>query len=163
MDGKIWFIGLTSAIAYPNNRSTVESQVVLPQEVCDQLQRDDGLRVMLYSSVESTLQPYMNKHDVAFPQNIEVRVNGEEVKTNFKGLKNKAGSTKPADITNLIKKTAGYHNTLRVIYALTQKVRFYLFCQLLNNSFFPRFPPLLRLRRSSTWSSTSCASTVCRS
>lgn len=145
--------------AYPNNRSTVESQIVLPQEVCDQLQRDDGLKVMLYSSAESTLQPYMNKHDVAFPQNIEVRVNGEEVKTNFKGLKNKAGSTKPADITNLIKKTAGYHNTLRVIYALTQKVRLHSLCPLLK-TILQRFPPLLRLRRSSTWSSTSCASTA---
>jgi hypothetical protein len=60
--------------------------------------------------------------DIAFPSQIEVRVNGEEVKANYKGLKNKPGSTRPVDITNLTRITpANYRNSLTVTYALTQK------------------------------------------
>lgn len=62
------------------------------------------------------------RQEVAFPGQIEVRVNGEEVKANYKGLKNKPGSTRPADITDFVRKSpAEYKNTLLITYALTQK------------------------------------------
>lgn len=60
--------------------------------------------------------------DISFPQQLEIKVSGEEVKANFKGLKNKPGSTRPADITAFIKKQANYVNNIAVTYALTHKV-----------------------------------------
>lgn len=75
---------------------------------------------MLYSAADPVLAPYA-RADVAFPHQLEVRVNGDEVKSNFKGLKNKPGSTRPADITDLIRKIPNYQNNLQVTYALTQK------------------------------------------
>lgn len=59
--------------------------------------------------------------DIAFPHQIDVKVNDSDVKANFKGLKNKPGSTKPADITSLVKKFGEQQNTLAVTYALTTK------------------------------------------
>jgi hypothetical protein len=51
-----------------------------------------------------------------------VRINGDEVKANYKGLKNKPGSTRPADITDQVRTSpANYRNNLVVTYALTQK------------------------------------------
>jgi E3 SUMO-protein ligase PIAS1 len=60
--------------------------------------------------------------DIIFPSQFEVRINGDEVKANYKGLKNKPGSTRPADITDLVRKSpANYRNNLVITYALTQK------------------------------------------
>jgi hypothetical protein len=51
-----------------------------------------------------------------------VRINGDEIKANYKGLKNKPGSTRPADITGQVRTSpANYRNNLVVTYALTQK------------------------------------------
>ena len=60
--------------------------------------------------------------DIAFPQQIEIKVNGDDVKGSFRGLKNKPGSTRPADITKFLRKRAGYENGFKITYALTQKV-----------------------------------------
>lgn len=66
------------------------------------------------------MTPYANA-DVAFPHQIDIKTNDAEVKSNFKGLKNKPGSTKPADITTFIKKLGEQQNTVAVTYALTSK------------------------------------------
>jgi E3 SUMO-protein ligase PIAS1 len=60
--------------------------------------------------------------DVAFPSQLEVKVNDQEVRANFKGLKNKPGSTRPADITAFVTKQTGFTNRILTTYALTQKV-----------------------------------------
>jgi len=65
--------------------------------------------------------PNINPLDITFPQNIELRVNGEDAKANTRGVKKKPGSTKPADITALIKKHTGSSNMLEIVYALTDK------------------------------------------
>jgi len=78
--------------------------------------------VYLFGALEQPLAPY-TRLDIAFPSQFEVRVNNVEIKANYKGLKNKPGSTRPADITEAIRKTpANQRNTLHVTYALTQKV-----------------------------------------
>jgi E3 SUMO-protein ligase PIAS1 len=84
--------------------------------------RDTGsktARVLVYCG-ESGSQSN-NAIDITFPQNIELRVNGEDVKANTKGVKKKPGSTKPADITALLKKQPGSSNVLEIVYALTDK------------------------------------------
>ena len=86
------------------------------------LKQDSSLRLMLYSHVDNQLLPYA-MHDVAFPGQFEVKVNSEEVKANYKGLKNKPGSTRPADITDYVRKSpANYRNTVQITYALTANV-----------------------------------------
>lgn len=111
----------------PQNRHTVRAEVKLTQEHCDKLRSSDSYRLMIYCSQTSiTSISHWQFLDVAFPNQIEVRVNGEEVKANFKGLKNKAGSTKPADITPFMRKQPGYANQLSVTYALTSKKYAYM-------------------------------------
>jgi len=85
------------------------------------MKADPTLRLLLFSFQDQPLAPF-TRLDVAFPGQIEVRVNGEEVKANYKGLKNKPGSTRPADFTDLVRLTpANYRNNLIITYALTQK------------------------------------------
>ncbi len=78
---------------------------------------------MIYCASDP-LSPF-SKADIAFPYQVEIKVNMDEVKANLRGLKNKPGSTRPADITDLLRKRAGYENTMTVTYALTHK-KFYL-------------------------------------
>ncbi|EPE07222.1 miz zinc finger protein [Ophiostoma piceae UAMH 11346] len=64
--------------------------------------------------------------DISFPYQCEIKLNTGEVKANLRGLKNKPGSTRPADITEYLRlKPSTYINTLEFTYALTTK-RFYL-------------------------------------
>ena len=76
---------------------------------------------MVYCAADTGLTSFSSS-DIAFPHQIEMKINGEEVKANLRGLKNKAGSTRPADITPYLRKKPGYQNSLVVTYALTTKV-----------------------------------------
>jgi E3 SUMO-protein ligase PIAS1 len=77
--------------------------------------------VLLFGALEQPLSSF-TRLDIAFPSQIEVRINNDEVKANYKGLKNKPGSTRPVDITpNLRITPANSRNTMVVTYALTQK------------------------------------------
>lgn len=105
----------------PSNRHNVSVAVTLGESQIDRLRNDPNMKVMLYCATSSLLTNY-DLTDVAFPNQLEVRMNQEEVKSNFKGLKSKPGTTKPADLTSYIRKTAGYPNNLQVTYALTSKV-----------------------------------------
>ena len=62
--------------------------------------------------------------DIEFPYQFEIKVNQDEVKANLRGLKNKPGTTKPADITSLLRHKAGYRNEMIVTYALTKRVSY---------------------------------------
>jgi E3 SUMO-protein ligase PIAS1 len=66
--------------------------------------------------------------EIAFPQQIELKVNKTPVKANFRGLKNKHGSTRPVDITDLVGKSVYSSNVVELTYALTQKVRIIINC-----------------------------------
>lgn len=104
----------------PQNRQTVRTNLVLSDEHASRLtQQPETYRLMLYCG-HTGLSNY-TALDVAFPNQIEVKVNDDDVKANFKGLKNKPGSTKPADITKMVRPRAGYANKLSVCYALTTK------------------------------------------
>lgn len=102
----------------PQNRHTVRSEIKLSETQALGLKQDPDMRLMLYCGVNTGLPAEIH---VAFPNQIEVKVNNEDVKSNFKGLKNQAGSTKPADITSYVRKLSGYANQISICYALTQK------------------------------------------
>lgn len=78
------------------------------------------MRLLLYCGDHTKMSPY-HPVDISFPNQIEVKINGDDMKHNFKGLKNKPGSTKPADVTNSLRKKAGYSNQITITYALTSK------------------------------------------
>lgn len=85
------------------------------------MRNDSSIRVLLYCAAKGDAasgQP----SDIAFPSQLEVKVNDSEVRANFKGLKNKVGSTRPADITAFITKQPSHTNRVLTTYALTQKV-----------------------------------------
>lgn len=99
----------------------MELRVVLTQPVASRLQTDPNTRVMVYCAADSGLSQY-TKSDVAFPHQVELKANLDEVKANLRGLKNKPGTTRPADVTSYIRKKPGYPNNIVMTYALTQKV-----------------------------------------
>lgn len=104
----------------PQNRHTVKAEIKLTEHQARQLKDDPSMRLMVYCGVNTGINTY-SAIDIAFPNQIEVKVNNEDVKSNFKGLKNTPGSTKPAEITQYIRKLAGYANQISICYALTQK------------------------------------------
>lgn len=107
-------------VASPSHRQTASRTFSLTEPQCVRLRADKTLRLFLFCAMEQSLNPY-TRLDIAFPGQIEVKVNSDEVKANFKGLKGKPGSTRPVDITDLVRKISGYKNQLQVTYALTQK------------------------------------------
>lgn len=104
-------------------RDSVELKVIPSASVAADLQADPTLRVMVYCAADSGLKSY-TKSDIAFPHQVELKVNLDEVKANLRGLKNRPGTTQPADITNYIRKKPNYTNNIVMTYALTQKVDF---------------------------------------
>ena len=104
----------------PQNRHTVRAEIKLTETQARQLKDDPDMRLLVYCGANTGLNTY-TAIDIAFPNQIEVKVNNEDVKSNFKGLKNSPGTTKPADITQLVRKLSGYANQISICYALTQK------------------------------------------
>ncbi|OXV05952.1 hypothetical protein Egran_06280 [Elaphomyces granulatus] len=124
---------LTPAIeckAREQTRDSVELKVVLNTSVAARLQLEQNLRVMVYCAADTGLTPFSNS-DISFPHQVELKTNLDDVKANLRGLKNKPGSTRPADITNYIRKKAGYTNHVVMTYALTQKT-FYVLVNLVQ-------------------------------
>ena len=103
-----------------STRDHMEHKINMKADTVDRLLKDPTLKVMVYCASEPV--SLFSKVDIAFPHQVEIRINQDEVKSNLRGLKNKPGSTRPADITNLLRKRAGYENTMTVTYALTNKV-----------------------------------------
>lgn len=113
---------LIDLIARESTRDHVDITVTLSSETAAQLQNDNSYRVMVFCAADTGLN-HFSASDVAFPHQVELKVNLDDVKANLRGLKNKPGSTRPADITSFIRKKPGYSNQIAFTYALTQKVR----------------------------------------
>lgn len=113
-------VPLTQVPVREATRDQVEAKIIFRQDIADRLMTEPNLKVMIYCAADP-LSPF-TRVDIAFPHQVEIRVNGDEVKANLRGLKNKPGSTRPADITSLVRKRASYENMMTVTYALTQKV-----------------------------------------
>ncbi|KAI4178540.1 MAG: hypothetical protein L6R41_008345 [Letrouitia leprolyta] len=105
-------------------RDQVECKITLRSHVTDRLNNDPNARVMVFCASEPI--SHFSKVDIAFPHQVEIKVNMDEVKANLRGLKNRPGSTRPADITTLLRKRANYENSLSMTYALTHKKFYFL-------------------------------------
>lgn len=105
-------------------RDQIECKITLRADIVNRLQKD--LKVMVYCASDPISS--FSKVDIAFPHQVEIKINQDEFKGNLRGLKNKPGSTRPADITDLLRQKADFGNAMTVTYALTQKVCFFLKC-----------------------------------
>lgn len=103
-------------------RDTAKLKVELDDTLAAKFQNDPNCRAMVFCSADSYDSAW-KPVDIAFPTHAELKVNQEDVKANLKGLKNKPGSTRPADITSFMRKRAQFPNHVELIYALTNKVR----------------------------------------
>ena len=122
-------VPLTKVLVRESTRDQMDTKIVLRRDLAEKIQADTNLRVMIYCASDP-LSPF-SFTDIAFPHQVEFKVNEDEVKANTRGLKNKPGSTRPADITKLLRIRAEYSNVMKVTYALTNKVSIVLF----RNSF----------------------------
>ena len=99
-----------------DHRNTI-TLTIKSQEVQD-CQTDPALRIFVFCAAGNT-----GIQDICFPHQSELKVNGGEIKANLRGLKNKAGSTRPADITSALRfRPSNYTNSVEFTYALTTKV-----------------------------------------
>lgn len=100
----------------------MEATINLRPDIADRLSGDNSVKAMIYCAADS-MSPF-SRADIEFPYQLEIKVNQDEVKANLRGLKNKPGTTRPADISRLLRHKAGYNNHMVVTYALTKKVGF---------------------------------------
>lgn len=78
---------------------------------------DKAYRIMIFCAGDSS-----GVQHISFPHQSELKVNGGDFKANLRGLKNKPGSTRPADITSALRLRSSYTNNVDFTYALTTKV-----------------------------------------
>ena len=108
--------------ARDQTRDTVDLIINLRADIAERLSTDRSTRAMIYSASEP-MSPF-SKVEIEFPYQLEIRINQDEVQANFRGLKNKPGTTRPVDITTMLRPKPGYDNHMVVTYALTKKVSF---------------------------------------
>ncbi|EAA57838.1 hypothetical protein AN6498.2 [Aspergillus nidulans FGSC A4] len=125
-----------------------ELKIHLDADVASRLLAEPKLRVMIFCAADSGLNQF-TKSDIAFPHQVELKANLDEVKANLRGLKNKPGTTRPADITNYIRKKAGYTNHVVMTYALTQK-RFFIVANLVECTAIEELVDKLKRRKTIT-------------
>ena len=110
---------------------------------------DKSMRVMVFCATDRH-----GTNDIAFPHQCEIKVNGGEVKANLRGLKNKPGSTRPVDVTDLLRlKPSNYENRVELTYALTQKV-----CEPISTAPLVQASPLTRTPCQYSRSTLDCSS-----
>ncbi|KAK2480368.1 hypothetical protein H9L39_07936 [Fusarium oxysporum f. sp. albedinis] len=63
--------------------------------------------------------------DVAFPQSSQLKINGQAFPADFLGLKNKPGSVRPIDITDVLCLRPNYTNTVEFTYGPTKRVFYF--------------------------------------
>lgn len=100
------------------HRNSVTVQIrAQDHAILSQCATDKSLRVMVFCAAQDS-----GYQDIAFPHQSELKVNGDEIKANLRGLKNKPGSTRPVDITDHLRlNIRSYINNLEFTYALTSK------------------------------------------
>jgi hypothetical protein len=105
--------------ACQNARHDVSGPIPLSATQLEELRGNSSFRAIVYCG-ETHSSGHLGTN-VKFPTQLEMRVNDQDVKANFKGVGKKEGSVKPVDITPFIRKQHGL-NYFKLTYALTSKV-----------------------------------------
>lgn len=105
-------------IAMTQHRNSITVQIKAQDyTLLSQFINDKTLRVMVFCAAQDS-----GYQDITFPHQSELKVNGDDIKANLRGLKNKPGSTRPVDITDHLRlNIRTYPNNVEFTYALTNK------------------------------------------
>ena len=106
-----------SAIASETARNTVTALLQKPSDISV----GKNAKVMIFCTGDPPTSH--QRAEISFPSQVEVKVDGVELRANFRGLKNRPGSTQPADVTDLVKRNPKSQIQITVSYALTNRVR----------------------------------------
>ncbi|CAR28026.1 hypothetical protein ZYGR_0N05140 [Zygosaccharomyces rouxii] len=87
------------------------------------LESDEKYKVYLFCGMVDPQTGFQSNQPIQFPHPNEIRVNSVQVKDNVRGLKNKPGTAKPADLTPYLRPPT-QQNSLEVIYAFTKSEYF---------------------------------------
>ncbi|CAR24742.1 SUMO ligase SIZ1 [Lachancea thermotolerans CBS 6340] len=121
--------GSPKLAAKNNGRGVCIYRFLLNQEESSILGKGPQFKLYLFSGI---LDPLENRGDapIQFPHPNEIRFNDVQVKDNVRGLKNKPGTAKPADLTPYLR-PSGSENVLQLIYAFT-KSDYLMYCYLVE-------------------------------
>ena len=100
-----------------NGRGTCTIRFQLDQKDFEALTTDKNVRLYLLCGAVNVLGT-RGTETIQFPSPNELQMNSRVVKANLKGIKNKKGTTKPADITEYLTKNNAI-NIFQFIYAFT--------------------------------------------
>lgn len=81
------------------------------------LASNPNMKLVILCGEQQNLSPSSTDVPLTFPIPVEIHVNDKQVTKNFRGIKNKPGTAKPADITNMIKKDG--LNKVQLVYTKT--------------------------------------------
>jgi len=79
---------------------------------------------MVYCAQKTWASTPMQNIEVAFPGQVELKVNSEVYSGNLRGIKKKPGTTRPADVTDFVQKKANYVNSVSITAASHDKTSF---------------------------------------
>ncbi|KAI9661975.1 MAG: SUMO ligase siz1 [Alyxoria varia] len=106
-------------------RNTVQMQFTLNAEQVNRFKNEPNLRILLYCTADINTGFFARPPEIGFPTQVELRVNDEHFTGNLRGIKKKPGTTRPADITGLVRKNVpGHTNIISITYAATEKFNF---------------------------------------
>src|SRR5436305_14216835 len=91
-------VGADHDVARENTRDTAKVLVNLTADVTEQLQHDRNFRVMVFCAADNNLPP-LAQSELAFPRQVALKSNLDEVKANLRALKNQPGSNRPTRLT----------------------------------------------------------------
>ncbi|KAL5604692.1 hypothetical protein BROUX41_001957 [Berkeleyomyces rouxiae] len=106
---------------FPSHRNTVTVTLRLGDNPdLANVANDNRMRIFVFCA-----DGYTTNRDIAFPQQSQIRVNGQDLRVNLRGVKKRPGSTRPADITEHLRLRPSYNNNIDFTYEHTTK-NFYL-------------------------------------
>ncbi|KAH8895150.1 hypothetical protein GQ53DRAFT_79339 [Thozetella sp. PMI_491] len=113
---------LRTCEAMTQHRATINFTFKAPDDpLLQSTLTDPSLKVMVLCAAANT-----GVQEISFPHQSELKVNGDDAKANLRGLKNKPGSTRPADITQHLRlNKSAASNSVDFTYALTHH-KFYV-------------------------------------
>ena len=120
----------TQIIKKTNGRGVNTVKFSLTQNMLRLLLRSNKYRIY-FISYENKQYDGKKKLFIDFPYPNEIVFNGRKVADNVRGLKNRPGTAKPADLTPYLKLSTSQLNTLEIVYAFT-KIEYRISCYLVE-------------------------------
>ncbi|AQZ16711.1 SIZ1 (YDR409W) and NFI1 (YOR156C) [Zygosaccharomyces parabailii] len=93
------------------------------------LESDQKYKLYLFCGMVNSTG-FESNQPIQFPYPNEIKVNNVQIKDNVRGLKNKPGTAKPADLTPYLRPPT-QQNLLEIVYAFT-KSEYYIYCYIVE-------------------------------